>query len=135
MAEYTKPLPRPTPASEPFWEAAKRHELHLQRCGSCGAYLFYPREVCAECLSSELSWVQVSGQGTVYSYTIAQAPTHPAFADDVPYIVAIVELAEGPRITTNIVDCELGAVKIGMPVVATYDDVTPEMSLVKFRPA
>lgn len=131
----TKPLPRPTPASEPFWQAAKRHELHLQRCGSCGAYLFYPREVCAECLSSELSWVQVSGQGTVYSYTIAQAPTHPAFADDVPYIVAIVELAEGPRITTNIVDCELGAVHVGMPVVATYDDVTPEMTLVKFRPA
>lgn len=131
----TKPLPRPTPASEPFWQAAKRHELHLQRCGSCGAYLFYPREVCAECLSSELSWGQVSGQGTVYSYTIAQAPTHPAFADDVPYIVAIVELAEGPRITTNIVDCELGAVHVGMPVVATYDDVTPEMTLVKFRPA
>ena len=135
MTDYTKPLPRPTPSSEPFWQAAKRHELHLQRCGSCGAYLFYPREVCAECLSSELSWVQVSGQGTVYSYTIAQAPTHPAFADDVPYIVAIVELAEGPRITTNIVDCEPGAVQIGMPVVATYDDVTPEMTLVKFRPA
>jgi len=119
----------------PFWQAAKRHELHIQRCGSCGAYVFYPREVCAECLSSDLTWIKVSGRGTVYSYTIAQAPTHPAFAEDVPYIVAIVELTEGPHITTNITGCKPDAVRIGMPVIATFDEVTPDMTLVKFRPA
>lgn len=135
MADYTKPLPRPTASSQPFWDAARRHELQLQRCGSCGAVVFYPRELCSECLSSELSWIEASGRGTVYSYTIAEAPTHPAFAEDVPYIVAIVELAEGPRLTTNIVGCEPAAMHIGMPVVATYDDVTPDMTLVKFRPA
>ena len=135
MADYRKPLPRPSTVSLPFWQAAKRHELHIQRCGSCGAYVFYPREVCAECLSSDLSWVKVSGKGTVYSYTIAQAPTHPAFAEDVPYIVAIVELTEGPHITTNITGCKPDAVRIGMPVIATFDEVTPDMTLVKFRPA
>lgn len=133
MPEYKKPLPHPTVPSRPFWDAAKRHELQIQCCGSCGAHIFYPREVCAECLSSELRWIQASGKGTLYSYTVALAPTHPAFADDVPYIVAIVELEEGPRITTNIVGCEPEAVEIGMPVEATYDDVTHDMTLVKFR--
>jgi len=135
MADYKKPLPRPNATSLPFWEAAKRHELQIQRCGSCGAHVFYPRAVCAECLSSDLKWVKASGKGTVYSYTIAQAPTHPAFAADVPYVVAIVELAEGPHITTNVVGCKPEAMKIGMPVMATFEDVTPEMTLVKFRPA
>jgi uncharacterized OB-fold protein len=134
MAEYKKPLPRPTAASLPFWQAAKRHELQIQRCGSCGAHIFYPREVCPECLSSDLKWLQVSGKGTVYSYTIAQQATHPAFADDVPYVIAIVELDEGPHITTNIVGCQPSAMKVGMAVVATFEDVTPEVSLVKFRP-
>ena len=135
MAEYKKPLPRPTAASAPFWEATKRHELQIQRCGSCGAHIFYPREVCPECLSSSLQWLKVSGKGMVYSYTIAQAPTHPAFAEDVPYVIAIVELAEGPHLTTNIIGCKPEDVRVGMPVVATFDDVTPEMTLVKFRPA
>jgi len=135
MAEYKKPLPRPTVASLPFWEAAKRHELQIQTCGSCGAHIFYPREVCPECLSANLQWIKVSGKGTVYSYTIAQAPTHPAFAEDIPYVIAIVELAEGPHLTTNITGCKPEEVRVGMPVVATFDDVTPEMTLVKFRPA
>ncbi len=135
MADYKKPLPRPTAASLPFWAAAKRHELQIQRCGSCGAHIFYPREVCPECLSSDLQWIKVSGKGTVYSYTIAQAPTHPAFAEEVPYVIAIVELAEGPHLTTNITGCKPDEVRVGMPVVATFDDVTPEMTLVKFRPA
>ncbi len=135
MADYKKPLPRPTATSLPFWAAAKRHELQIQRCGSCGAHIFYPREVCPECLSSDLQWIKVSGKGTVYSYTIARAPTHPAFAEEVPYVIAIVELAEGPHLTTNITGCKPDEVRVGMPVVATFDDVTPEMTLVKFCPA
>ncbi len=135
MADYKKPLPRPTAASLPFWEAAKRHELQIQSCSNCGAPIFYPREVCPECLSADLQWIKVSGKGAVYSYTIAQAPTHPAFADDVPYVIAIVELAEGPHLTTNITGCKPEEVRVGMPVAATFDDVTPEMTLVKFRPA
>lgn len=134
MADYKKPLPRPTAASMPFWESAKRHEVQIQHCNSCGANIFYPREVCPECLSSNLEWIKVSGKGTVYSYTIAQAPTHPAFAEDVPYVIAIVELTEGPHITTNIVGCKPEAVRVGMPVEATFEAVTPAITLIKFRP-
>jgi uncharacterized OB-fold protein len=135
MTDYKKPLPRPTAVSLPFWEAAKRHELRVQRCGSCGANIFYPRELCPECLSSDLQWTAVSGKGTVYSYTIAETPTHPTFAEDVPYVIAIVELAEGPRITTNITGCPPDTVRVGMTVEVVFDDVTPEITLVKFRPA
>ena len=71
----------------------------------------------------------------MYSFTIARQATHHAFAEDVPYVIAIVELAEGPHITTNIVGCKPEDVQVGMPVIATFDDVTPEMTLVKFRPA
>ncbi len=134
MADYNKPLPRPSAVSQPFWEAAKKHELKLQRCKSCGAYIYYPRTLCPQDLLSDLEWVTVSGKGTVYSYTIAETPTHPAFAEDVPYTIAIVELAEGPHMTSNIVGCKPSEVKVGMPVKVYFDDVTPEMTLVKFQP-
>jgi uncharacterized OB-fold protein len=135
MTDYKKPLPHPTEVTRPFWEAAKRHELQIQQCQACRAHIFYPREVCSACLSPNLAWVKISGKGTLYSYTIAQQPTHAAFAEDVPYVIAIVELAEGPHITTNIVGCQPEDLKVGMPVAASFIDVTPEVTLVKFRPA
>lgn len=135
MGDYNKPLPHPNEVSQPFWDAAKRHELQIQRCNACGTSIFYPREACPECLAADLIWIPVSGKGRLYSYTIAQAPTHPAFADDVPYVIAIVELEEGPHITTNLVGCLPDQVTIGMPVVASFEDVNEETTLVKFRPA
>ena len=135
MGDYNKPLPHPNEVSQPFWDAAKRHELQIQRCNACGTYIFYPREACPECLAADLIWIPVSGKGRLYSYTIAQAPTHPAFTDDVPYVIAIVELEEGPHITTNLVGCQPDQVEIGMPVVASFEDVNEETTLVKFRPA
>ena len=134
MGDYTKPLPHPNEVSQPFWDAAKQHELQIQRCNACGIYIFYPREACSECLAADLIWIPVSGRGRLYSYTIAQAPTHPAFADDVPYVIAIIELEEGPHITTNLVGCPIEDVTIGIPVVAAFEDVSAEMTLVKFRP-
>ena len=134
MGDYTKPLPHPNEVSQPFWDAAKRHELQIQRCNACGTHVFYPREACPDCLTADLIWIPVSGKGRLYSYTIAQAPTHPAFADEVPYVIAIVELAEGPHITTNLVGCPPDQVTIGMPVVASFEDVNADMTLVKFRP-
>lgn len=128
-------LPQPTDLSRPFWEAARRHELLIQRCSGCGRHVFYPRYNCPHCDSRGLVWDKVSGRGRVYTYTIARRPTHPAFADRVPYVIAIVELEEGPRVTTNIVDCEVDAVRIDMPVEVTFWDVSDEVSLVMFRPA
>jgi uncharacterized OB-fold protein len=132
MSEYIKPLPKPSPTSRPFWEAARRHELSLQRCAGCGAFIYYPRELCPHCFSDRLSWERVSGRGKVYSYTVVRRASSRAFAE--PYVLAIVELEEGPRMTTNI-DAAPESVKVGMPVVVHFDDVTPEQTLVKFKPA
>ncbi|MGH9195946.1 MAG: Zn-ribbon domain-containing OB-fold protein [Acidimicrobiia bacterium] len=129
-----RPVPEPTPLSQPFWEAAKRHELSIQKCKNCGKHVFYPRINCPNCGSRDLEWVNASGKGTVYTFTVARRPTHPAFSNRVPYVIAIVELEEGPHMTTNIVDCGPGQVRVGMEVEATFEDVSDEVSLVMFRP-
>ncbi len=131
MSEYAKPLPKPTPTSQPFWDAARRHQLSLQRCAACGKFIYYPRERCPHCFSDKLGWENVSGRGKVYSYTVVRRASSRAFAE--PYVLAIVELDEGPRMTTNIVAAP-ESVKVGMPVAVHFDDVTPERTLVKFKP-
>jgi uncharacterized OB-fold protein len=133
MSEYIKPLPKPTETSRPFWEAAKQHQLKLQYCGGCRAYIYYPRDRCPQCLSDNLEWRSVSGKGKVYSYTIVRRASTRSFADK-PYVLAIVELDEGVRMTTNI-EAPSESIKIGMPVTVYFDDVTPERTLVKFKPA
>jgi len=130
-----RPKPRPTELTKPFWDAARRHELHLQRCSSCGRHVFYPRFSCPYCGARTLEWVRASGRATVYSYTVARRPTHAAFADRVPYVIAIVSLEEGPRMTTNVVGCSPDDVAIGMPVRAAFEDLDDEISLVVFEPA
>ena len=130
--EYAKPLPKPSPMSEPFWEAARRHELWLQRCADCGRFVFYPRPQCPNCWSAKLEWKQASGRGKIYSYTVVRRPTHRAFTE--PYVLAIVELEEGARMTTNI-EAAPEQVRVGMAVSVLFDDVTPDRTLVKFKPA
>ena len=132
--EYRKPLPQPKENSRPFWEGTRAHELRLQRCRHCGKHIFYPRAACPFCLSERLEWVTAGGQGKIYSYTVVRRAMHPAFQDDVPYVLAIVELDEGPRLTTNIVAAALDEVRVDMRVRAAYDDVTPEITLLKFAP-
>ena len=107
----------------------------MPRCKSCRHMFFYPREQCPQCFSAELEWVKVSGRGRLYTYTVVRRPADPAFNDDVPYVFAVVELEEGPRMVSNVVECGIDAVKIDMPLAAVFDDVTPEWTLVKFRPA
>jgi uncharacterized protein len=133
MSEYIKPLPKPTATSRPFWDAAKRHELTLQRCGGCNAFIYYPRDRCPNCFSDQLRWQPVSGRGKVYSYTVVRRASTRSFADK-PYVLAIVELDEGPRMTTN-VEAPPESMKVGMPVTVCFDDVTPDRTLVKFKPA
>ena len=134
--EHRKPLPRPlhTETSKPFWEGTKRHELMLPRCRKCGSMFFYPREVCPVCLSPDIEWQRVSGRGRLHSYTVIHQPANRAFNQDVPYIYAMVQLDEGPRIISNLVECPIEQARIDMPVEATFDDVTPEWTLVKFKP-
>lgn len=129
------PVPAVTPAMAPFWEAAKRHELVVQRCVECGSLRFPAREVCSRCLSRRAEWQRVSGRGTIFSLAIMHQANHPAFAAQVPYAVVVVELAEGARMLSNVVDCPVGDVRIGMPVEVTFEDVSPEVTMPKFRPA
>jgi uncharacterized OB-fold protein len=133
MSDYTKPLPKPSPTSRPFWDAARQHQLKLQRCGGCRSYIYYPRPRCPKCFSDQLSWEPVSGRGTLYSYTTVYRASTRSFAD-APYVLAIVQLDEGPRMTTNMV-APPDQLKVGMPVTVFFDDVTPNHTLVKFKPA
>jgi uncharacterized OB-fold protein len=133
MSEYIKPLPKPKPISVPFWEAARKHELKLQHCGRCKAFIYYPRDRCPTCFSKNLEWKPVSGRGKVYSYTVVRRASTRSFAD-APYILAIVQLDEGPRMTTNIV-ASPDQVRVDMPVTVHFDDVTSGHTLVKFKPA
>lgn len=129
-----KPLPGIDELNKPFWEAARRHELVLQRCRKCGSYRYPAGLTCPGCVSDELDWTRVSGRGTVYTWTVFHRAYHPAFAGEVPYAVVAVELEEGPRMTTNLVECKLTDIKIGMPVAVVFEDVSNEISLPKFRP-
>jgi uncharacterized OB-fold protein len=133
--EYRKPLPSSQPHTRPFWQAAKQNELKIQRCKACGHVQHYPRAVCTACWSVELDWQACTGKGSVYSYTVAHRSTTPGFQDDDPYLVAIVELEEGVRMTTNIVDCPPKAIHVGMAVQVVFDHVSDDVALVKFRPA
>lgn len=133
--KYEKLLPRIDEVSRPYWEGAKRHELLLQKCQECGHYRYPPGETCPSCLSDKLEWVKVSGRGSVYTWTVFHQAYHPAYKDDIPYAVVAVELEEGPRMITNLVNCRIEDIKMGMPVEVAFDDVTEEVSLPKFRPA
>jgi len=132
--KYTKPLPRIDAESKGFWEACQRHELYVQKCRACGALRYYPRALCPTCLSDDAEWVLSSGRGTVYTYTVTHQNQAAGFREQLPYVMAYVELEEGVRLLTNIVECAPADVQIGMPVEVSFDDVTPEASLPKFKP-
>ena len=132
--DFTAPLPTPTPTSAPFWEGLKDGVFRLQKCADCGAWVFYPRNRCSNCLSDALSWHAVSGTGTLYTYTIARQPTSPHFAKEVPQRLAIVELDEGVRVTTTLVDVADDDIRIGMRVEPVYEAVSDEITLVRYRP-
>ncbi len=137
MPKYRKgaePLPVPTPISQPFWDAAKQHRLTLQRCAN-GHVFYYARSHCPKCLSNELTWFDASGEATIYSYTVARRPTAAEFEQDVPYVIGVIELAEGPRMTSLVVEMDPDAVKIGTPVQVVFDDVSEAIALPYFRPA
>jgi uncharacterized OB-fold protein len=130
-----KPLPNPAPESVPYWEAAKQHRLSLPRCNGCAKFWFPPSRSCPHCLSADFTWKDVSGRGNVFSFVTFHRVYHPAFAGEVPYVVALVELEEGPRLLSNIVGVEPEAVVCDMPVKVVFDEVSEAMSVPRFAPA
>jgi uncharacterized OB-fold protein len=136
MASYDKPVPVPDPVTRPFWDSLKAHAIQLQRGASSGRFVYYPRAVSPYDETEELVWTPVSGRGVVHAFTIPSRHPNPAFRGDLPYVVALIELDEGVRMLSNLVDVDPSpeTVQIGMPVEIVYDDVTEEITLPKFRP-
>jgi uncharacterized OB-fold protein len=134
MSDYKLPIPVADEESAPFFRGAKERRLMLLRCTSCGTWRLPGRDRCLDCWSTDTEWAQASGRGKLYAFGVMHQQYHPAFASVIPYNFAIVELEEGPRIMTNIVGCANDALRTDMPVVAEYDDVSEETTLVRFRP-
>lgn len=135
MADYQKPLPIPNGETQPFWDSLKQHAMQLPFCRKCGKAHFYPRPFCPHCFSWDIEWRKASGRGKLYTYAIQHRPQAPGFQEEVPYITAIVELDEGPRMMTNLVEVEPEPAKLkcDAPVEVVYDDVTDAVTLPKFR--
>ena len=130
-----KPAPKPAPESVPYWTAAKQHRLELPHCNACNKFWFPPSQSCPHCLSTNFKFEAVSGRGKVFSFVTFHRVYHPAFAGEVPYVVALVELEEGPRLLSNIVGIAPEAVTCEMPVKVVFDDVADNLAVPKFSPA
>lgn len=118
--------------SQPYWDGIAQGELRIQRCDACSRAVFYPRALCPHCHSDQLSWITATGKGTIYSYTVAHQ-AFGSFAKDAPYVVAIVELAEGARMMTRIVDAPRERIAIGVPVQVTFTPIAEDITLPYFR--
>jgi uncharacterized OB-fold protein len=134
MSDVGKPVPRPAPESLPYWEAAKQHRLDIPHCRGCDEYFFPPARICPRCTASDVDFVTVSGRGKIFSYVIFDRVYHPGFADDVPYAVALVELAEGPRLISNIIGIPAEQVSCDMLVAVVFDDAAGGVPVPKFKP-
>jgi uncharacterized OB-fold protein len=134
---FNLPLPTPRPETDFYWERARAHELWLMRCDDCQRAYFYPRPICPLCFSRRTQWLRSSGRGTLYAFAIVHRAPTPAFQGRVPYVAAIVELEDGVRMPTDLVEVEADPEKIhiGMPVQVVFEDVTGAVTLPKFRPA
>ena len=137
MAKNERPLPHLDRAdTKPYWDACKRHELVLQRCGSCRTWIWYPQEVCHVCNSWDIRWEKVAPRGTVFSWVVLRHALHPWFADQLPLPIALVELDDALNVglTTNIVECPLERIHVGMPVEAVFKKISDDLTMPYFRP-
>ena len=128
-------LPQPDLETQPFWDAAKDGRLLIKRCTDCGKFHFYPRPFCPHCWSESVEWVEASGRATLYTWSVVMRNDLPPFPERVPYVAAVVDLAEGPRMMTNVVDCDHDALTIGMELEAVFHPTSEDVTIVQFRPA
>lgn len=128
-------VPKPDALTQPYWDGVLAGELRIQYCTACDARWHPPLHRCPRCHSTAVEWRAVSGRGTLYSYTVVHHPAHVAVADRVPYLVALVALAEGPRVVSNLLECPREAVHVGMPLTVTFQDIAPGVVLPQFRRA
>ena len=123
--EASKPVPHPTPESQPYWDGAAEGTLRLQRCTQCGTVRHYPQLVCAHCYSLGVEWIEASGRGAVHSWTVAHHAFHPAFKADLPYTLVTVDLEEGPRALGRLEAGSEDRLRIGLPVRIQFSHALP----------
>ena len=128
-------LPQPDLETQPFWDAAKEGRFLLKKCADCGEYHFYPRPFCPKCWSENVEWAEASGRATLYTYSVIPTNDLPPFNERVPYVAAVVTLEEGPRVMTNIVDCEFDALQVDMPVEVTFRAISDDFTIPVFTPS
>jgi uncharacterized OB-fold protein len=128
-------LPTPEGDTIEFWEAAKEERLLIKHCLDCDAYSYYPRPFCPKCWSEQVEWYQASGEGTLYTWSVIYNNDQPPWRDRVPYVAAIVDLAEGPRMMTNVVDCPFEDLRVGMPLMVSFQPISDEFTIPVFERA
>ena len=128
-------LPAPEAETRPFWDAARERRLLVKRCADCGAAHFYPRPFCPTCWGGQVDWEEASGAATLYTWSVVHVNDLPPFPERVPYVAAIVELAEGPRMMTNVVGCDAEQLTVGMALRVDYRDLDDEFTIPVFVPA
>jgi uncharacterized OB-fold protein len=132
--EMQRPAPYPSPETQPFWDGCKRHELTLPYCTKCSEFFFYPRQFCPKCFSWDIEWRKCSGKGTLHTFAIQFRMQMPGFTP--PYVTAMVQLDEGPRMMTNLVgvDPMPENIKCGIPVEVVWEQLNDEITLPLFKP-
>ena len=131
---WNKPLPQATEISAPYWDGLKAHEVRLQQCEEHGHWLFFPRRHCPTCGARQLAWHAVSGEGTLYSFTVARVPTLPEFSDEMPQLLAVVELDQGVHVNTTLVGVDPAALRIGQRLRPVFDERPGSVTLLRYTP-
>ncbi len=132
--EYTKALPIPSPESVPYWAGAREHRLLVQKCRACGNHWHPPSTICPACGARDCDWVESCGKGRVFSFVTYHRIYNKGWEGELPYVVAVIELEEGARMLSNVVGIDAADVVCDMAVEVVFDDVTPDVTLPKFRP-
>jgi uncharacterized OB-fold protein len=136
--ELNRPLPTPmTPEAKPYWDGLKEHKLMMPKCADCGLVFFYPRVICPSCHSRQITWIQASGKGKLYSFEIVHQRLNPNYKLPTPYVLAMIELEEGARMMSNLINVEPDpqVIKCDMPVEVVYEKLTDDVTIPLFQPA
>ena len=128
-------LPTPDFETQPFWDGCREGKFLIRHCNACGRDHFYPRPFCPTCWSDDVAWKEASGRGTLYTYSIVRVNDLPPFAERVPYVAAVVELDEGPRVMTNIEGLAFEDLRVDMPVVVDFKAISDDITIPVFRAA
>jgi uncharacterized OB-fold protein len=129
-----KPDPLVNNWARPFWDGTREEKLLIQKCSDCEQYIFYPRMACPHCFSENIEWVEASGKGTIYAFTVVESNAPSPFLEDMPYVIAVIILEEGVRMLSNIVDCNPDDLQCDQSVEVTFEKMNDEFTLPKFKP-